>query len=120
MNAFRTKLEEIVASKPSEWLNVKGFRFESVDKAAGCATYIVIIQHRDNWQNFGGLKKSLADIQLEAENLSMSMELSCPWFSPSILGARNNDLVMLQRSMQCVCCNPTNSYKSHPITFQHE
>jgi hypothetical protein len=59
---FEEALRRFVKARPREWLNLSGFRATRVEADLGFIEYIVILQHRDSWQNVSALRASQAQV----------------------------------------------------------
>lgn len=59
---FQTVVEKFVKSRPREWFALLGLRATSVEADRGFINYIIIVQHRDSWQNMGAISTSKAEL----------------------------------------------------------
>ena len=48
---FEASLRAFVKSRPREWLGLNGFRTTRVETDMGFHEMIVVLQHRESWQN---------------------------------------------------------------------
>lgn len=72
---FRSALEQFIKDRPREWLSLCGFRATVVEADQGYIEYIVILQHRESWQNFIPLYTSKAAVSSFCLELSKQMEM---------------------------------------------
>lgn len=79
---FKEDLIEHVKSKPREWLSFCAFRMTRVEADLGFVEYKIVLQHRESWQQVGGLLTSLADVQAYA--FEKSKEMKMDYKSPSL------------------------------------
>jgi hypothetical protein len=59
---FRKTVEGFVKARPREWLVLLGFRASRVEADLGFIEYVIIMQHREAWQNIGPILQSKADL----------------------------------------------------------
>ena len=72
---FKENLTAYVKSKPREWLVFTAFRMTRIEADQGFVEYIIILQHRESWQQVGAMLESLADVQTYAFELSKDMNM---------------------------------------------
>ena len=62
MLLFKLAVEEYMKARPREWLALNGFRANRIEADQGWTEYLVIIQHRESWQNIGYVLDSKANL----------------------------------------------------------
>ena len=72
---FKMAVEKFVKARPREWLSFLGFRATQVAADLGYIEYIVVLQHRDSWQNIGALLQSKAILQSFCLELQKKMDM---------------------------------------------
>jgi hypothetical protein len=59
----RTAVDKFVKARPTQFSSLLGFRATSIQAELGWIEYIVVLQHREGWQNKVAILKSKAVIQ---------------------------------------------------------
>lgn len=62
IESFRVRLTEYVKQRPREWIRLIGFRCTRVEADLGFMEYVIIIQHREAWQNLSAVLESKSDV----------------------------------------------------------
>jgi hypothetical protein len=75
LQIFRTALEQFVKDRPREWLSMLGFRATTVEAQEGYIEYIVVLQHRESWQQVTPLYMSKAAVSSFALELAKQMDM---------------------------------------------
>ena len=75
IHAFKADLQAFVKSKPREWLNFATFRITRIESDLGFAEYIIILQHRESWQQIGAVLTSLGEAMTYAYDKSKEMKM---------------------------------------------
>jgi hypothetical protein len=72
---LRDKLEAFVKDRPREWFSFLAFRMTNLMVENGYVEYIVVLQHREPWNQIGAIYTSLAAVQSYAFDLSKEMKM---------------------------------------------
>lgn len=75
LQIFKGAVEEFVKARPREYLNFSAFRCQKVEADLGYVQYIVIVNHRESWQNLGSVLSSKAELQSFTLELTKKMNL---------------------------------------------
>ena len=75
-------MEQFLKDRPREWLTFSGFRPTEVAVDRGYIGYKVIAQHRNSWQQVGGIIESKANLTTYC--LEVSKQLGMRYISPSL------------------------------------
>jgi hypothetical protein len=67
---FHSAIEQFLKNRPREWLSFLDFRAIQVDASKGFIEYIVAVQHRNSWFDWGTIMNSKANL------IHFSLELS--------------------------------------------
>jgi hypothetical protein len=70
---FKNQLFYHIRSKPRQWLCPLAFRLSKIAADLGYVEYFILLQHRESWQQIGGLLNSLSDVQQFSFELSTSL-----------------------------------------------
>ena len=70
---FKNQLFHYIRSKPRQWLCPLAFRLSKIAADLGYVEYFILLQHRESWQQIGGLLNSLSDVQQFSFELSTSL-----------------------------------------------
>eukprot|EP00980_Cylindrotheca_fusiformis_P014044 scaffold3670_cov124-Cylindrotheca_fusiformis.AAC.20 len=73
--SFKEQLIAYVKSKPREWNSFAAFRITRIEADQGYVAYIIVVEHRESWQQIGALLDSLGDLQAFAFELSREMKM---------------------------------------------
>jgi Mechanosensitive ion channel len=57
---FKTTVESFIKARPREWLNCSAIRSTRVEADLGFIEYVIVLQHRDSWQNVDAILESKA------------------------------------------------------------
>lgn len=75
IQVFETALRAFVKSRPREWLGLNGFRTTRVEADLGFHEMVVVLQHRESWQNTGALLVSKAEVTAFCHELQKKMDM---------------------------------------------
>lgn len=92
---FRKTVEEFVKQRPRDWLSMCGFRATRVEHDLAFIEYVMVLQHRERWQNVIPMLNAKAEFSSFA--LEVAKKLDMPYRAPSLpvdLNMGNRDLVM--------------------------
>lgn len=59
---FKRRITAFVKERPREWIKVIDFRSTRVETDLGFVEYVLILQHREKWQNLGAILTSRGDV----------------------------------------------------------
>ncbi len=59
---FKKRLTAFVKERPREWIKMVDFRSTRVEADLGFVEYVIILQHREKWQNLGAILTSRGDV----------------------------------------------------------
>ncbi len=79
---FKVVIEQFVKARPREWLALCCFRASSVELDQGFIEYVIVVQHRERWQNIGSILDSKADLSSFCLEVMKKMDMS--YTSPSL------------------------------------
>jgi hypothetical protein len=79
---FKKATEKFVKERPREWVVLLGFRATRCEPDLGFIEYIVVLQHRESWQNIGAILTSKAD--LTSFTLELSKQLGMRYHAPPL------------------------------------
>lgn len=72
---FKRSLETFVKDRPREWVSLAGFRATRVEQDHGFIEYVVVLQHRESWQNIGPILNSTADVSSFCLELAKKLDM---------------------------------------------
>lgn len=75
IESFKEQLIAYVKSKPRDWHAFLAFRMTRIEADLGYVAYIVVVEHRESWQQMGAILDSLADLQSFSFELSREMQM---------------------------------------------
>lgn len=78
---FKDTMESFVKQRPREWLNCSGIRATRVMADLGYIEYVIILQHRESWQQIGVILQSKAEIM--NYSLEVQKKLGIKYEQPS-------------------------------------
>lgn len=79
---FEEAVRKFIVARPREWLKLIGFRMAKFEADLGFQEYVIILQHRESWQNIGALLSSKA--QVSAFCLELSKKMDMRYKSPTL------------------------------------
>ena len=91
---FETALRAFIKERPREWANFAGFRCTQVAAEQGFIEYVVVLMHREAWQNSGAILESKAEVSSFCLELSKKLEMR--YSNPPL----PVDIALVQRSGQ--------------------
>eukprot|EP00980_Cylindrotheca_fusiformis_P014033 scaffold3670_cov124-Cylindrotheca_fusiformis.AAC.9 len=99
--SFKEQLIEYVKSKPREWYAFFAFRITNIEASQGYVEYIIVVEHRESWQQVWGLLESLGDLRAVAFELSreLGMGYKAPTMPIELNMMQNNDAQRESRSI---------------------
>eukprot|EP00577_Skeletonema_sp_RCC1716_P003879 CAMPEP_0113387966 /NCGR_PEP_ID=MMETSP0013_2-20120614/8829_1 /TAXON_ID=2843 ORGANISM="Skeletonema costatum, Strain 1716" /NCGR_SAMPLE_ID=MMETSP0013_2 /ASSEMBLY_ACC=CAM_ASM_000158 /LENGTH=1582 /DNA_ID=CAMNT_0000270919 /DNA_START=159 /DNA_END=4907 /DNA_ORIENTATION=- /assembly_acc=CAM_ASM_000158 len=80
IQVFKASVENFVKSRPREWAQLNGFRATRVNLEANFIEYVIVLTHRELWQNVGPILQSKAD--LASFSLEVSKKLNLRYEQP--------------------------------------
>jgi hypothetical protein len=95
LEVFREALNQYVIARPREWTRLWDVRNTAVSADQGFVEYLVIVEHRDNWQNLDGLLGSRGTIRRFCHELAKQLDMR--YVSPPLpVDLRINDSAALR------------------------
>jgi hypothetical protein len=93
LKTFRRRIMEYVENRPREWIKVNAFRCARVETDLQYIEYILILQHRESWQNFAAVQDSQSDVFMFALDLQkkLKMKYTAPRMPVDIQGLGDNE-----------------------------
>lgn len=79
---FRKTMEEFVKERPRDWISMAGFRATKVEHDRGFIEYVIVLQHRERWQNIVVMLNAKAEFSSFA--LEVAKKLNMPYRAPSL------------------------------------
>jgi hypothetical protein len=67
---FHSEIEQFLKNRPREWLSFLDFRARQVDASKGFIEYMIVVQHRQSWFDWGTIMISKSHL------IHFSLELS--------------------------------------------
>lgn len=87
---FRTKVTEFVRERPRQWVRLVAFRTNRVETDLGFVEYILVIQHREKWQNLPAILTSRGAVY--NYSIELQKELNMRYTAPHVpIDIRNVD-----------------------------
>jgi hypothetical protein len=77
---FKASVENFVKARPREWAQLNGFRATRVNLEFNFIEYVIVLTHRELWQNIGPILQSKAD--LASFSLEVSKKLNLRYEQP--------------------------------------
>lgn len=59
---FKRRMIAFVKERPREWIRLVDFRSTSIEAHLGYVQYVLILQHREKWQNLGAVLSSRGEV----------------------------------------------------------
>uniref|UniRef100_A0A7S1YKQ8 Mechanosensitive ion channel MscS domain-containing protein n=1 Tax=Grammatophora oceanica TaxID=210454 RepID=A0A7S1YKQ8_9STRA len=114
VKVFRKTVEAFVKARPREWLAFSGFRANRVEADMGYIEYVIVIQHRESWQEIGRLLDSRAT--LYSFCLEVQKKLGMNYKAPAVPVdlSLSRDVAAAARSIQQV---PSTEYSEESGPF---
>ena len=81
IQVFKETVESFVKARPREWLNCSGIRSTRVEADFGYIEYVVVLHHRDSWQQIGSILESKAAVMSFC--LEVQKKLGMRYVAPS-------------------------------------
>lgn len=96
---FRKTVEEFVKKRPRDWLSLSGFRATRVEHELGFIEYVIVLQHRESWQNVVPMLDAKASFQSFANEVAKRYNM--PYRAPALpvdlnMGSRDAILNQVQ------------------------
>jgi hypothetical protein len=82
VTVFKNVVEQFVKARPREWLALCCFRASNVELDQGFIEYVIVVQHRELWQNIGSIMDSKADLSSFCLEVMKKMDMG--YTSPSL------------------------------------
>mmetsp|Transcript_17852 Transcript_17852/g.32268 ORF Transcript_17852/g.32268 Transcript_17852/m.32268 type:complete len:203 (-) Transcript_17852:106-714(-) len=79
---FKKTMEEFAKQRPRDWLAFCGFRATRVEQEQGFIEYLMVLQHREPWQNIVPMLDSKAEITSFA--LEVSKKMGMRYHAPAL------------------------------------
>lgn len=73
--AFRSAVEKFILARPREWRSFSAFRATLVQVDLGYIQYVLVVEHRESWQNISALLGSKAQLASFALELQKKMNI---------------------------------------------
>jgi small-conductance mechanosensitive channel len=80
IQVFKASVENFVKARPREWAQLNGFRATRVNLEFNFIEYVIVLTHRELWQNIGPILQSKAD--LASFSLEVSKKLNLRYEQP--------------------------------------
>lgn len=75
IQVFKASVENFVKSRPREWAQLNGFRATRVNLEFNFVEYVIVLTHRELWQNVGPILQSKADLASFCLEVSKKLNL---------------------------------------------
>ena len=75
IQVFKAAVENFVKSRPREWAQLNGFRATRVSLEFNFIEYVIVLTHRELWQNVGPILQSKADLASFSLEVSKKLKL---------------------------------------------
>ena len=75
VNIFHTAVKNFIKARPREWAQLNGFRATRVEIEQNFIEYVIVITHREMWQNVGPILQSKADLSSFCLEVSKRLDL---------------------------------------------
>lgn len=72
---FEEAVRKFVKSRPRDWAQLLGFRPSNIAQEQGYVEYMIILQHRESWQNVGAMLVSKAEVSSFCLELSKTLDM---------------------------------------------
>eukprot|EP00934_Nitzschia_sp_Nitz4_P008246 Nitzschia sp. Nitz4//scaffold44_size153857//151542//153963//NITZ4_002752-RA/size153857-snap-gene-0.221-mRNA-1//-1//CDS//3329552250//8236//frame0 len=72
---FQEAMERFIRNRPREWLGMKVFRASEVNATLGYIEYVVSMNHRESWAQWGQIRMSQSDIMRFAVELAKKLDI---------------------------------------------
>lgn len=72
---FKSAVEEYMKARPREWLALNGFRANRIAADLGWTEYLIIIQHRESWQEVGQVLDSKANLSSYCQEVAKQLNI---------------------------------------------
>jgi hypothetical protein len=91
---FKRAVETFVKDRPREWLSLAGFRATRVEQDQGFIEYVIVLMHRESWQNIGPILNSTADVSSFCLELSkkLGMRYTAPPLPVNLSMAKSDNI----------------------------
>eukprot|EP00934_Nitzschia_sp_Nitz4_P000590 Nitzschia sp. Nitz4//scaffold1_size375055//116805//120596//NITZ4_000247-RA/size375055-augustus-gene-0.711-mRNA-1//-1//CDS//3329540958//590//frame0 len=73
---FKTRMITYIKDRPREWIKVVSFRSTRVEVDLGFVAFVLIVQHREKWQNLNAILVSRGDLISYAVELQKELEMN--------------------------------------------
>lgn len=73
--SFKRRMTAFVKERPREWIRLVDFRSTRVETDLGFVEYVLILQHREKWQNLGAILTSRGDVFTYAVELQKALHM---------------------------------------------
>ncbi|KAG7366030.1 mechanosensitive ion channel [Nitzschia inconspicua] len=77
LQLFRHRITEWIEARPQEWIRIQSFRLVRIEAHMQYVEYVLTVQHRERWQNFGAIEESKSDLLEFALDVQRELELFC-------------------------------------------
>ncbi|KAG7351927.1 mechanosensitive ion channel [Nitzschia inconspicua] len=75
LQLFRHRITEWIEARPREWIRIQSFRLVRIEAHMQYVEYVLTVQHRERWQNFGAIEESKSDLLEFALDVQRELEL---------------------------------------------
>ena len=72
---FKRRMTAFVKERPREWIRLVDFRSTRVETDLGFVEYVLILQHREKWQNLGAILTSRGEVFNYAVELQKALHM---------------------------------------------
>ena len=71
---FQARIIAFLKDRPREWIKLVDFRSNRVEAHTGYIEYVLILQHREKWQNLGAILSSRGQVYNYAVELQKELD----------------------------------------------
>ena len=75
LEKFKVAIEEYMKARPREWRALNGFRVNKVFARDNYIEHIIVIQHRDSWQQVGQVLDSKANLTSYCQDVAEKLDM---------------------------------------------
>ena len=91
IEVFKRAVEEFMKLRPREWLQLNGFRVNRILTEQSYMQVVLLIQHRDSWQNIAQIQDSKSNLVTYCSEVQkkLGMEYKAPALPVDLRGAQS-------------------------------
>jgi hypothetical protein len=82
IEVLQSQVDAFVKDRPREWMSLNGFRATRIEADLGYVEYVIVLQHREAWQNVTSIVTSKAELQSFC--LELSKDLGLRYVAPPL------------------------------------